>query len=186
MAAGLRRVLGRKPLYLSMLRKFAAGQKTASAQIQEALIALDWEAAERLIHTLKGVSGSIGAVVVQSRAEKVEAEIRGRRSPGVIDGPLGEMRESLQALVASLERSLPPALDEDRVTVEEADLKVVCDALEALLRADDAEAGTLLESNSGLLRAAFPNHFRKIAESIRTYDFDAALEALDAASTEAA
>ena len=185
MATGLRRVLGRKPLYLSMLRKFAAGQKTAITQIHEALVAMDWETAERLIHTLKGVSGSIGAVVVQGRAETVETAIKTRQPRAAVDGPLGELSESLEALVAHLERTLPPVIDKDLVTVEEADLKVVCDTLESLLRGDDAAAGDLLESNAGLLRAAFPNHFRRIADSTRAYDFDLALEALQAATAEA-
>jgi two-component system sensor histidine kinase/response regulator len=169
-----------------MLRKFAAGQKTAPAEIHKALVAMDWETAERLIHTLKGVSGSIGATVVQSRAETVETAIKTRQFREAVDGPLGELSESLQALVVHLERGVPPVMDKDLVTVEEADLKVVCDTLEALLRGDDAEAGNLLESNAGLLRAAFPNHFRKIAENIRAYDFDLALLALKAAVAEAA
>jgi PAS domain S-box-containing protein len=185
-ATGLRRVLGRKPLYLSMLRKFAAGQKMATAEIHKALVAMDWETAERLIHTLKGVSGSIGATLVQKRAETVEAAIKTRQFRDAVDGPLGELSDSLQALVGHLERTLPPVMDQDLVTVEEADLKVVCDTLEALLRGDDAEAGNLLESNAGLLRAAFPNHFRRIAENIRAYDFDLALAALKAAAAEAA
>ena len=186
MATGLRRVLGRKPLYLSMLRKFADGQKTATAEIHKALVAMDWETAERLIHTLKGVSGSIGATAVQSRAETVETAIKTRQFRDAVDGPLEELSGTLQTLVAHLERTLPPVMDKDLVTVEEADLKVVCDTLEALLLGDDAEAGNLLESNAGLLRAAFPNHFRRIAENIRAYDFDLALAALRAAAAEAA
>jgi len=186
MAAGLGRVLGRKPLYLSMLRKFAVGQKTATTGIREALSVMDWETAERLIHTLKGVSGSIGAVGVQSRAEGVETLIKTRGSQESLDEPLKGLAEFLSTLIIHLERTLPPVTDKDLVTVEEADLHVVCNTLEALLRADDAEAGTLLESNAGLLRAAFPNHFRKIAENIRAYDFDLALAALKAAAAEAA
>lgn len=186
MATGLRRVLGRKPLYLSMLRKFTAGQKTAPAEIRAALLAMDWETAERLVHTVKGVAGSIGASVVQSRAATVEAVIRMREPHGAVGGPLEELAESLRSLISHLEHTLPTVEDKDLVTVEEADLKVVCDTLEALLRGDDAEAGDLLESNAGLLRAAFPNHFRRIAESIRAYDFDLALVALKAAAAEAA
>src|SRR3990172_9375788 len=76
MGTGLRRALGKKPLYLSMLRKFIAGQKSATAEIAKALEGNDRGAAERLAHTLKGVSGNIGATGLQQLAEKLEAAIR--------------------------------------------------------------------------------------------------------------
>ena len=79
MANGLRRVLGKKPLYLSMLRKFVAGQKSATAEILKALEGNDWDTAERLAHTLKGVSGNIGATGLQQLAEKLEAAIKERQ-----------------------------------------------------------------------------------------------------------
>ena len=185
MANGLRRVIGHKPLYLSMLRKFAAGQKTATAEIHKALVTMDWETAERLIHTLKGVSGNIGATVVQTRAETVETAIRSRQSRGAVEGPLEDLAGPLQMLIQHLERALPEVRDPDRATVEEANLKVVCDTLESLLAGDDALAVDLLESNAGLLRAAFPNHFRKIAARVRAYDFDGALTTLRTAVAEA-
>ena len=59
-------------------------------------------------------------------------------------------------------------------------------ALAALLEGDDPEAGHLLETNAGLLRAAFPHEFRRIADQIRSYDFAPALLGLRAAIAGAA
>jgi two-component system, sensor histidine kinase and response regulator len=181
MAAGLRRVLGREPLYLSMLRKFATGQKSATTEIHKALVASDWETAERLVHTLKGVAATIGATKVQRRAESLESAIRTRVPRGAVEGPLEDLVEPLFTLIRHLEQTLPPVSDRNLVTVEEADLKVVCDTLEALLEGDDPEAGDLLETNAALLRAAFPHQFRRIADQVRSYDFGPALVGLRAA-----
>jgi len=185
-AAGLRRVLGREPLYLSMLRKFATTQKSAPAEIHRALVAGDWETAERLAHTLKGVSATIGATLVQHRAESLETVIRTRQPRSAVDGPLEDLVEPLHTLIIRLEQTLPEVTDPSLATVEEADLKVVCDTLEALLQGDDPEAGDLLETNAGLLRAAFPHQFRRIADQIRSYDFGPALVGLRAAISESA
>ena len=68
---GLRRVLGKKPMYLSMLRKFAAGQLGAVDTVLRALEAGDWDTAVRTAHTTKGVCGNIGATGVQARLESV-------------------------------------------------------------------------------------------------------------------
>ncbi|TRZ67938.1 MAG: response regulator, partial [Rhodocyclaceae bacterium] len=84
-ANGLRRVLGKKSLYLSMLRKFVAGQKGAPDEIRAALAADDSATAERLAHTAKGVAGNIGATEVQQHAAVPEAVLKARRPRGEID-----------------------------------------------------------------------------------------------------
>jgi CheY-like chemotaxis protein len=182
MVNGLRRVLGKMPLYMLMLRKFVAGQKSVVAEINKALKDNDWVTAERLAHTLKGVSGNIGATALQQLAEKVEAAIKGRRPRNELDGLLNALENLLKNLILQLEQKLPGERAKVVVTVDPEKLKAVCDELEALLGDDDAEAGEVLEANADLLNAAFPEHCRKINDSIRSFDFEAALEALGAAT----
>jgi signal transduction histidine kinase/DNA-binding response OmpR family regulator len=182
MVSGLRRVLGKKPLYLSMLRKFVAGQKSATAEILKALEGNDWDTAERLAHTLKGVSGNIGATGLQQLAEKLEAAIKERQPRKVVDNRLDELKNPLENLIAQLEQKLPEERGKTAVTVDQEKLKSVCNKLEALLADNDAEAGDVLDANANLLNAAFPNHYRKIDDGIRSFDFEAALAALRAAS----
>jgi hypothetical protein len=43
---------------------------------------------------------------------------------------------------------------------------------------DDAQALELWEDNEALFKAAYPNHWRRIAESLSGFDFDIALETL--------
>jgi CheY-like chemotaxis protein len=104
---GLRRVLGKKPLYLSMLRKFVTGQKSAVAEISGALQENSWEGAERLVHTLKGVAASIGATAVASLATQLESELRERQSRPQIEDRLQQLAVPLDHLIGQLERHLP-------------------------------------------------------------------------------
>ncbi len=182
-ANGLRRVLGKKQLYLSMLRKFVAGQKSAPAEILQALADGEWEVAERRAHTLRGVAGNIGATALQQLAQKLEAAIRERRLRGEIDERLDELTRQLDYFIAQLEQSLPPKPGRSAVTVDREKLKAVVGKLEALLADDDAEAGDVLEMNAGLLDAAFPLHYRQISDNIRAFNFEAALATLKAATT---
>jgi CheY-like chemotaxis protein len=182
MAAGLHRVLGKKPLYISMLRKFSAGQKSVTAEICMALEGNDWNTAERLAHTLKGVSGTIGATALQHLAEKLEAAIKASQPREVVDDRLGELKGPLDTLIAQLERQLPEERRRTAVTINLEKLKAVGEALEALLADDNAVAGDVLDANADLLHAAFPDHYRRIADAIGSFDFDTALAALRSAT----
>ena len=182
MINGLSHVSGKKPLYLSILRKFVIGQKFAPVEILGALDGNDWETPKRLVHTLKGVSGTIGAISLQHLAEKLETAIKERRPREEIDIRLNELKMPLEKLISQLEPQLAEKLLEEAVTIDQEVLKAVCDKLAAMLADDDAEAVDVLEANAGLLNAAFSNHYRKINDGVQTFDFEAALAALRVAT----
>jgi PAS domain S-box-containing protein len=104
---GLRRVLGKKTLYGSMLRKFINGQKSVVAAIGGALQENSWEGAERLAHTLKGVAGNIGATDVASLATQLESALNDRQPRSQIDAYLQRLAAPLDHLIGQLERHLP-------------------------------------------------------------------------------
>ena len=182
MAGGLRRVLGNKPLYLSMLRRFATGQKSTAAELLKALEGEDWEVAERLAHTLKGVSGIIGATELQLLAQALEAAIQERASRADILLRLEAHEKPLENLLLRLAAILPVERARERVEVDPLKLKAVCAQLKSLLSGSEAEE--VLDANADLLFAAFPGQYREIAAGIHAYDFGTALAALRAAMTE--
>ncbi len=179
---GLRRLLGKKPLYLSLLRKFIAGQKFVIAKILKELESNNWDAAMRLAHTLKGVSGNIGATMLQDLAEKLEMAIKERKPRRDVDARLDLLIEPLEKLIAQLEHSLPKEPASALVAVHQKTLNAAYIRLEALLVDDDAEAADAWEGNTNLFNAAFPVNFYKIDSYIRSFNFDAALIALRAAN----
>ncbi len=178
---GLDRVLGKKPLYLSMLRRFAAGQKTVVDKISKALENDDGETAERLAHTLKSLCGTLGAAGLQQLAEKLETATRERRPRPEIDSRLDAVNGPLAAFIVQLEQQLPAERIKAAVMGTPEQLKAVCDQLAAMLADDDAEAYDVLDTNAELLYAAFAHHYHLIDDSIRSFNFEAALKALRAA-----
>jgi len=102
--AGLLHVFGRKPLYLSLLRKFAAGQGEAVRDIRQALDTDDWEAAERTAHTLKGIAATLGANTLQVLAGDANDRILARSPRADIDAVLNRLEPVLAGLTEALRR----------------------------------------------------------------------------------
>jgi two-component system sensor histidine kinase/response regulator len=101
-------MLGKKPLYLAMLRRYAVGQEHVVRDIRGALGAGDRTTAERLAHTSKAVSGNVGATHIQSRAEALETGLREGAAAAEIERLVGELHTPLCQLLASLDAFLHP------------------------------------------------------------------------------
>ena len=111
-AVALRRLGGKAPLYLSLLGKFTATQGQIPGQIQQALAAGTPEVARRLAHELKGVSGNLGATLVQARAAALEEALAAQA--GDVDPLLRGLTAALDPLVAALRSQLPPVSPDPR------------------------------------------------------------------------
>jgi two-component system, sensor histidine kinase and response regulator len=181
---GLRRAMGKRDLYQSLLGKFVAGQATFADDVAKALAAGDYPTAERLAHTLKGVSGTIGATDLQQHAQALEAAIKAPADKALVDAKLIEVASCVQALIEGIQAILgdaPRAVAAD-VKLDLASLQSVCQTLAGLLRDQDASASAMLERHTALLRAAFQNDYTTIETSVRNFEFEAALYALQAAA----
>jgi PAS domain S-box-containing protein len=181
MVSGLRRVLGKKAVYLAMLRRFVAGQQSVVTNISNALDREDNPMAERLAHTLKGASGTIGATGVQQVAAALEAAIQQNSPREVLEAHLAAVRTPLDTLLAHLEQALPAEVAAVVVAADLARIQQVCTQLSALLADGDSEASDVFEAHAHLLGAAFPAQFAAMAAAVRAFDFPAALVALGAA-----
>ncbi len=104
---GLRRVLGKKKSYINLLKKYVLGQKDAIMQIEKVISEGDFLTAERIAHTLKGVSGTIGAVVIQEKAASLEEAIKKRISSDILNTMLRETSVMLSKMIKALESVLP-------------------------------------------------------------------------------
>ncbi|MBV5296226.1 MAG: response regulator, partial [Curvibacter lanceolatus] len=107
---GLRRVIGSIPLYLSLLRKFVSGQRDVPDQILQALDQRDWDRAEILAHTLKGVAGNIGATGLQQLATELDALVSERADPDAALELTGRLKSQLAVVVHGIESQLSPAV----------------------------------------------------------------------------
>ena len=99
---GLSRMMGKKPLYLTMLRKYLEGQNSCTMLMKTALATGDMATAQRAAHTLKGVSGNIGATDILQLADAVENAIRAEQPREAITQALTALDIQLTALLQAL------------------------------------------------------------------------------------
>jgi adenylate cyclase len=108
-AVGLRRAMGMKAFYLSMLRGFVQSRRHTVSEIQAALDSRDMKKAEYLSHSLAGISGQVGALRVPQDAQQLEEAISSGSAPELIKRLLAQLEYSLAELINGLDFSLPLA-----------------------------------------------------------------------------
>jgi PAS domain S-box-containing protein len=180
-ASGLMRVAGNAALYRNLLGKFVEGQAGAPDAIRKALRDGDRALAERLSHTLKGVSGNIGASRVQVAADEVERAVRegaeAERLLAALEGVLAEvvggLRSALSDGTGGDEAESPaPGAESARAVLEK---------LGGYLADSDGETADYLARHARVLRGALGHEtFAEIRKAVEDYDFAAALDRLRA------
>jgi signal transduction histidine kinase/CheY-like chemotaxis protein len=181
--AALRRMLGDRGLYASMLRRFAERQRDFDAQLARTLDEGALDVAERLAHTLKGLAANVGATALAREAGALEATLRERAPRDTIEVHAARTGVCLAELLGVLAptRVVPDEVSQAGPVDAEA-LAAVTSRLRALLEDADAEAIELFGAHRALLRAAYPAHFDALSSAADSFDTDALLDALRAAA----
>jgi two-component system sensor histidine kinase/response regulator len=181
---GLRRVGGNLRLYRAMLQQYADAQATSPAELRAALAAGDVKTAERLAHTLKGVSATLGIKVASAAAAVVEDRLRHGGLQG-IDYQLATLEQTTEAVIAGIRTALAAA--STAVVDSSADPRAVIPLLarlEALLSASDGGAlDYVLEAGDVLAKALSAEEVAGLTQAVQSFDFEAALERLRAITT---
>jgi HPt (histidine-containing phosphotransfer) domain-containing protein len=177
-ASGLRRVAGNQRLYLNLLRKYLEGQSGTASEIKRALESGDRALAERLAHSLKGVSGNIGALAVQDAAGEVE---RAARTGADASHFVARLEAELGPVLESLHGALGP--EEAGAATSAQNIQEVLGKLDAYLADSDGEAAEYLSEHAPGLRAALgQERYGELRKAIEDFDFQAALDKLRAAA----
>jgi HPt (histidine-containing phosphotransfer) domain-containing protein len=144
LAEGLRRVGGNRKLYLKLLVEFYQDHQEDVHAIRHALDQENLETAQRIAHTIKGVSGSIGAADLQRDAASLETAFKkGKHQlyPELLhrlENTLVPVMQGLEALSVAGETGEPAAMDGGQIDV--AAILPLLDELQTLLEEMDPEA----------------------------------------------
>ncbi|SIS96683.1 response regulator [Insolitispirillum peregrinum] len=181
---GLRRVMGQHGLYLTLLRSFLKTQDDLMASLRQAVRSSDWAGAKLQAHTLKGVSGNIGAESINALAGQLEARIRdladGKQDGWSDTSLLSELEKAMEALVLALQAVLVAGDLDDVAAVDgPVDCMGIFQQLADLLQGDDAETvDFLVDHRAELTRCLGLDVYDQIRRGVEDYDFPAALQAL--------
>jgi HPt (histidine-containing phosphotransfer) domain-containing protein len=98
---GLVRAGGNQSLYVDLLSKFHRDYSDATSQIKSAFDNGEHELAQRLVHTVKGVSGSIGALDLENAASELETAVR-QESASDLEDQLDKFDTELNIVLDSI------------------------------------------------------------------------------------
>jgi CheY-like chemotaxis protein len=178
---GLHRVGGNERLFRAMLRQYAEDQADTATALRAALAAGDAKAAERLAHTLKGVSATLGIKPASEAAAVVEDRIRHDRLEGIEDD-LMALEQATAAVILSIRAALAPM--GPTAAPASADMAVVIPLLgrleELLVNSDGAALDCVLETQEVLARVLDAEEFAGLTREVQNFAFDAALVLLRA------
>jgi len=187
--AGLATSMGRQDLYLRMLVRFRDGHARLREDFEVARQSDDPMAAARVAHTLRGTAGNVGAKGVAATATALELACKA-----------GVAEAELAALLTAVENELAPvlsglaALGNYAAAAESTPAEAIAAApalppdaaatlaqLRKLLADSDTAALDVLETlESQAAGHPLARQLRNVSQAIERFDFDAALEALDA------
>lgn len=194
---GMRRSAGKLELYRNILQSYAEDFVTFEADFGKLQIAHAWGDAERMAHTLKGVSGSIGAAEIQRAAESLEFACKeknlnkvGEIMPNLVKiltplvagirnhyGLDSENSEEISETTASADKAIATNGDVNSKEVSPEHKEVIQKMIQ-LLEESDSEAADLWAEKSKSLTFIPVEIKQKVKRFINDFDFDSALNVL--------
>jgi two-component system sensor histidine kinase/response regulator len=139
---GLGRVNGNKDLFTKMLTKFYQDNLNIKSEIQKAVDDGEIKLAERMVHTVKGVSATIGAKKVAEASEPIETGLRkGKKKINKklfkeFSKSLDEVLEALKEIIPQNGNAKNQQVDFSKITLEQT----LIDSIK-----EDIQAGLLME-----------------------------------------
>jgi signal transduction histidine kinase/CheY-like chemotaxis protein/HPt (histidine-containing phosphotransfer) domain-containing protein/HAMP domain-containing protein len=180
---GLRRVAGNRKLYLKLLRQFAEQQADAPKEIAAHLTSGDIGAAERVAHTVKGISGNLGAHGVQTTASELEKALRKHAEPPRLEALRLKFSDVLSDLIAQLRPALrtePVAATEPPAAVDPSRVQPILVQMLKQLSECDSAAEETLDANRPAFASLFtPEDFAHFEKQVQEYAFGEAQAQLE-------
>ena len=177
---GLGRVDGDLALYLRLVKEFVDNYRTVDQEILAALESGDQEGGDRLVHTIKGVAGTLGAADLAAASLALEQAAKTKTGRAA---PFSHFQSALQVAVTSfstllaageeeqsaVQQNIP--YDRDRVAKELAQLSV-------MLKNNDFEAVNKWQDLKMQLQEQPSATLDTIENCLNTFDFEGALKIL--------
>ncbi|TXH88871.1 MAG: PAS domain S-box protein [Rhodoferax sp.] len=180
-------------LYVSMLRTFLSDMTGMAPALEQHVQNQDAMAAQRLLHTLKGLAATLGLTTLSHQAAQTEKQLKNAPADAQVLTPtliqsvvqtLEVGRQNVHTLLALLEEEKKPT---DTATVQppSADLATVRATLQAMasqLRASDMQALETMAQLQSQWPAEHQDQIGTLQQAVASLDFDAAKKACDAMS----
>jgi PAS domain S-box-containing protein len=183
---GLRRINNNTDLYLKLLGKFSKNYSTFINELKRSLEEGLIEESERMVHTLKGVSGNIGATDLHSFSVTLDDKLKTKQ---IIDikSEMSDLSNFLIPILNSINQVLSKEEVNERehqkdldVDIDTVQFKKLLNELSILLEKSDFDSAKKADELSSIKGIGkYYEEIRKIRELISDYEFDEAKTIVD-------
>lgn len=171
-------------LLLNLYCDFVKDYQDADQFILQALESGDTNAAHYKLHTLKGLSGTLGAIPLSDAAETLEKQILSGESQ--LQPVLADFSRAFDAIMVALQNTdfiKDSNSTESKSRISEIDLDMdwvveLIERLKPLLASGSGQANKELQLLQAELHGAGYNALEALADSVDNYEFEEALKAL--------
>ncbi len=178
----LRQIGGNRALFVNMAGMFVDAAASLAGELQHHVQAGDKVAAARLLHTLQGTAGTVGARRLADYALQIKQQLHTAdgvdSSPFSVDEFDAFIRQSCNALLAyaeTLKASSSTAV-ERRARLDKPAVGKVLDELELLMRGRNMRAVDIFEQLRLTLGPAFGQRLMPLEQAMSNLDFPLSLE----------
>jgi|GEM_PF-12756 len=180
-AAGLMRVNGNEKLYRKLLSNFYQNNKNARQEIEEAFNSQDFELAMRLVHTVKGVSATIGANELAKVSQPLETQLH-EGNKNIEDTLWNDFWEKLEEVLALLKELEPEEENEANGELDFTKIKLPQPLIDSIK--EDVDEGNFLDLDKYFtqIEDIEPNGKRlavELKELAKRFDADETLKILE-------
>ncbi len=182
---GLKTVMGNEKLYRKLLSKFLESNINTVEEIKTALKKDDTETAARLAHTVKGVSGNLGAEDLFPAAAELESAIK-RGDKASLDALINDFSSHLDIVMGGIEEMIQQEALLKQAEQPSGDVAVDIDTVKPLLiELAELLVSDLMEAMSRMdaLKVHFENsvvreEFKRLEKHVDGFDTDSAIKSL--------
>ena len=179
---GLARVDNNRDLYLKLLIKFYSNHQNFEYNISKAIKQGDWELAKRLIHTLKGVAGTLGASELYRSVTVLDTIVKENKNQNC-DYQIQHVIGKLNKILSSIKKLHESQFTEEIIPghiIQRDKLEIKMNRLKLLLEEYDSEAIKLFnEVKKSLYQMGLKKQIQVIAGLLEQYDFNNARKEIE-------
>lgn len=173
LATALHHVQGRVRSYWKILQKLPIYHRNDIAKLRQALVAQDWETAERLSHSIKGIAATLALQKIYNECIFVNTSIRNQENLEKVEAYLNKIGRYLDNLFIEIETIALYFPDENKQDTTNG--KAQLQHLAELLAASDIEASSYFNQHIDLFQQKItPDVFGMIKAAIVHFDYDLA------------
>ncbi len=183
--SGVNRIGGNVKSYLKLLARFQDNQTNIIEDIKSGLEKKDLELVQRLVHTIKGVSGNIGAMELHEASLELENNLKTEGGSG-INNSIEDLQNKLNQVFSAISEINSVSIESPEETlpsmgspIDGAKIAPLLEELDELIDDHDIDAVDIVEQlHELILDPKLKNTLTEMSKNVENYKFTEAAEAL--------